>query len=292
MSIMGKSDPEKQKHYRPDIDGLRAIAILAVIAYHAGIPGFSGGFVGVDVFFVISGFLITRLLIEEARVTGTIHFLGFYSRRMKRLMPAFFSVVIGTLALILILAPGMEDSIRFANSIKWSMIGFANVFFKKNTGGYFDGASEEMPFLHFWSLAVEEQFYLVWPLLILACYRKKPGVVLSLLTLMSLVASEALVRNGSSPSAFYLMPFRAWELGLGGLMTFIPLSFSQWIGNFVRNVFSALGLAAIAFSVSAYGTSTLFPGLSAFVPTLGTAFLLLAGLGRNAISRGLANPLF
>jgi peptidoglycan/LPS O-acetylase OafA/YrhL len=282
----------EKNFYRSDIDGLRAIAILTVVLYHANFSWMSGGFVGVDVFFVISGFLITRLLLAEAKGTGTIQFASFYARRMKRLMPAFFAVVLGTLILLLFIAPGMEDSIRFANSIKWSMVGFANLFFKRNTGGYFDGPSEEIPFLHFWSLSVEEQFYLVWPLLIWFAVKKRPAMMLGLLTLVSFAFSVFQMHENQVSSAFYLMPHRAWELGVGGLLAF-NLSSSKRFSSGMGNWMSLVGMALIGYATLTFNHQTVFPGVSALFPVMGTALLILGGsTASNFVSVALSNSVF
>ena len=138
--------------YRPEIDGLRAIAILAVVAYHVGVPGARGGFVGVDVFFVISGFLITSLLLEEHRRLGTIDLLGFYARRARRLLPAFVLVVLATLLLgVVFLLPVKDEQSSLASSAVHAAIYTSNHFFARHTGGYFDGPSDLMPLLHTWS---------------------------------------------------------------------------------------------------------------------------------------------
>jgi peptidoglycan/LPS O-acetylase OafA/YrhL len=158
-------------NYRPDIDGLRAVAILAVILYH-GHLFLSGGFVGVDVFFVISGYLITQLLVEQLKDKGQLNLQDFYVRRIRRLLPAIFFLIIVCIVLWFKFLLGFpEDTKLFINSIKYSIFGMANIFFAENAGGYFNGASDEMPLLHFWSLAVEEQFYLAYPIFILLINR-------------------------------------------------------------------------------------------------------------------------
>ena len=218
----------ESKNYRPDIDGLRAIAVFVVVAYHAGFSGFTGGYVGVDVFFIISGFLITGMLYAEAENTGTISLEYFYAKRFKRLYPALLFVIAITIVAWAIFFLGIPSkTLSFIKSIRYSIFGFANIFFKKNTGGYFDLASEEMPLLHFWSLAVEEQFYFLWPLLILICskikfryliLKNKVLIALSILVVTSFITSEYLILNNRSNEAFYYMHAPAWELGLGGLL--------------------------------------------------------------------------
>jgi hypothetical protein len=289
--------------YRPDIDGLRAIAISSVVAYHAGLPGFSGGFVGVDVFFVISGFLITRLLIKEIEETGGLSFSKFYSRRFKRLMPAFLAMMLGTLILILWFTPGLEDSDKFIASIKWSAIGLANLFFKRNTGGYFDGPSEEMPLLHLWSLSVEEQFYFFWPLLLMipiwfskgrTVVKKATPVLLCGVTLISFLSALISMKHKGESDAFYLMPYRAWELGIGGLLSlFSAPKVSGKLPEGTASLLSVAGLGSIFYGVIAYSHQTPFPGITALAPVLGTAALILGGaLSTNPVSKLLSNQVF
>jgi peptidoglycan/LPS O-acetylase OafA/YrhL len=271
-------------HYRADIDGLRAIAVLLVIAYHAGIPGLGGGFVGVDVFFVISGFLITQLLLAELDQRGKISLSRFYERRFKRLLPALFTVILCTVVISVIFLPGFHDSRKYFASVRWAVGGAANIFFLRNTGGYFDDAKNTMPFLHLWSLGIEEQFYLFWPILLTLVYRhlrKKTVWALSLLIIFSFLAAQHLVHNGQSNRAFYLMPDRAWELGIGALLVFLPpcqkmLRPFYFIGAIALLILPALG----------YSAQTPFPGITALLPVLSAALFIWSGNG----SGPLANP--
>lgn len=201
--------------YRPEIDGLRAIAVLSVVLYHAGIG--AAGFVGVDVFFVISGYLITSLLLKEHAATGSIDLLAFYARRVRRIFPAAAVVVLATLgASALLLEP--EAQAQTAKSAGAALAFVANAFFQFTTGGYWDGASEEMPLLHLWSLSVEEQFYFVWPAMLLLVRSRKAMLVLAV---ASLGLAEFWVWRGSS-AAFFQMPARFWELAAGGLLAAMP----------------------------------------------------------------------
>lgn len=157
--------PRSKIAYRPDIDGLRAIAVLSVCAYHFGVRSLAGGFVGVDIFFVISGYLITSNVAKEIK-EGHFSFVSFYKRRVRRLLPAYFVVAFSTMAAgyYFLLPEGFES---LASQVIYSTFGAANFFFLWNSGGYFDAPTTLMPMLHMWSLAVEEQFYLVWPALLL-----------------------------------------------------------------------------------------------------------------------------
>ncbi len=220
-----------ERKYRPDIDGLRAIAIISVIAYHAGFPGFSGGFVGVDIFFVISGFLITSLLFNEAMVAGgRVHLGAFYARRVRRLMPAGLLVVAVTLLLgAFVLSPASDEQRNLARmAIAYSYFG-SNFYFFRTTGGYFDAPSFSLPLLHTWSLAVEEQYYLIWPLITVLIFRLAGGQrterfmrsrsmwVLGTLLIASLALSVG-TTHAHQNFAFFLLPTRVWEFAIGGIV--------------------------------------------------------------------------
>jgi len=242
----------------PEIDGLRAVAVLAVALYHANVPGFSAGYLGVDIFFVISGYLITGLLHNEAQHTGRIDFLAFYARRFRRLLPALGIVLIATiLAAWLILFPA--ELPRLSKAATAVLLMFSNIHFMQYSGGYFDPSVDVMPLLHTWSLSVEEQFYLFWPLLLAACFilaRKLTWKVDHLLAItlgISITTSFAywLINLGNNPNnAFYLMPARVWELALGGLINFMPgaARHQRRPSTPVRQL-SSLALAIIFFTV-------------------------------------------
>jgi peptidoglycan/LPS O-acetylase OafA/YrhL len=212
------------KYYREDIDGLRALAITSVIFYHANFSVFSGGFVGVDVFFVISGFLITRLLASEILASGTLSFSRFYGRRMKRLLPPLVVVLVATLLLWEFFVPGVRDEIgKLSASARYSVFGLGNIYFLKNTDGYFDGNANEKPLLHLWSLGVEEQFYFVWPWVIFLAYRIKQQLkhvllLAILIWILSFVGAHQYLSLGKKSEAFYLPGLRAWELMTGAIV--------------------------------------------------------------------------
>lgn len=259
--------------YRPDIDGLRAIAVLAVVFYHFGIGGISGGFVGVDVFFVISGFLITGIIHREIE-QGKFTFTGFYERRIRRIFPALFTVLATTLvAGSWLLLP--SDLVLLGKSTLATLFFSSNIFFWRNSG-YFDSGSELNPLLHTWSLAVEEQFYIGLPILLIVVYRYarawlKPIIaVLALLSFIGCVLIQGLWPAG----AFYLLPFRAWELLLGSYLAVggLPSVSKPWL----RELVSGFGFALLTAGFFLIKAGPQFPGWQALVPVLGTGMLIYA----------------
>jgi len=264
-------------HYRPEIDGLRAVAVLAVIFFHAGLS-VTGGYIGVDVFFVISGFLITSLIIKDLE-GGTFTLANFWERRVRRIIPAMVVVVVATLvAGWFLLLPSDYESL--GRSAVWQAIFAANIYFWLNTG-YFAGSAEGQPLLHTWSLAVEEQYYVLVPLLLLGLFRMgvfhRRNVMLLLCAAgiaISLVVSVYGVERHPS-AAFYLLPTRAWELLCGAFVALIP---SAWIlrTRLSREVVSFLGISCILIPCCLYTKATPFPGLAALLPCIGTAMYIWA----------------
>lgn len=207
--------------YRPDIDGLRTIAVIGVLLYHVGVPGFSGGFVGVDIFFVISGFLITRILVAEVSETGTVSFSRFYARRARRLFPAMLTTVVVSMTFGFLLFSA-EQYERLAASAVFTLVSFSNVFFWWGTS-YFDAEAVTKPLLHTWSLSVEEQFYFIWPALMLLVMTRARGAALAViiaLAAISLIFCEYLLMLDQS-AAFYLLPGRIIELAMGAAMVWL-----------------------------------------------------------------------
>ncbi len=266
--------------YRPEVDGLRAVAVLAVLLFHAGVPGFRGGFVGVDVFFVISGYLITRLILGE--LDGDRFSFGrFYGRRARRLFPAMFATLAATFGVSLfVLSPAHLEEASL--SLVQALFSTSNILFW-SLSGYFDSASMAKPLLHTWSLGVEEQFYLLWPVSVFLAYRwlRRRGVLVLIVAvgLASLVAAE--VAAGRAPdAAFFLTPFRMCELALGGLCLWV-----EGVGRsrgWLREGATIAGLALVGFAVAEFTPEHRFPGLAAMVPCGGTALALVAGRGRIA----------
>jgi peptidoglycan/LPS O-acetylase OafA/YrhL len=273
--------------YRPDIDGLRAIAVAIVVAFHAGVPGFTGGFVGVDVFFVISGFLITGLLVNELRATGSISLSRFYARRVRRLLPALAVVLASTLLLgsVLLLSVAGEQQ-DLAKSALAAALSASNIFFWLGSN-YFSVRADLMPLLHTWSLSVEEQYYLVWPTLLIVLMlvsRQRwsvfMGLVWAVLLLVGITTFVANVHMTTTdpPGAFFLMPMRAWEFALGGALMLAAPSIERW-STFVRSLLFVVGIVLIGVATVMLDNTVAYPGTAVLLPTLGTVALIAAGCG-------------
>ncbi len=265
--------------YRADIDGLRAVAVLAVVIYHARAPVLPGGFVGVDVFFVISGFLISGILFTRLD-RGRFSLLDFYRRRVQRIAPAMFVVVAATLAAACwLLLP--QDAANTARAAVFSVASLANVYFwLYQDQGYFAADSRELPLLHLWSLGVEEQFYLVWPLVLLAIgqgWRTRAFIAWSAAAAVASFVLGDLLFAWDPSFVYYLLPTRAGELLVGALVSALLLGGRVDIAPERRAWIGLAGAVAIGASLFLYDDATIFPGLRALLPTLGTAALLLAG---------------
>jgi peptidoglycan/LPS O-acetylase OafA/YrhL len=270
--------------YRPDIDGLRAVAIIPVVLYHAGVPALSGGFVGVDVFFVISGFLITGLIQPEI-AEGRFSLLTFYERRIRRIFPALFAVILACAMAATVRLPA-ADMLAFANSVAAAALFVSNMLFASQVG-YFDAPAELKPLLHTWSLGVEEQFYLLFPALLLLFRRQSIGrvsIAVALIAAASFACSVYYVRH-SPDSAFYLGPWRAWELSLGVLAAFGTLP--QFRRQASRELAALVGLGLIACSAVALSRSDPFPGVNALYPCVGAFLVIQAGIGGRTVVNAL-----
>jgi len=278
--------------YRKEIDGLRALAVLAVVIFHVGVTQLSGGYLGVDVFFTISGFLITSILIRDL-TSERFSFKHFYLRRIRRLIPALLVTIICTwIAGLFFLTP--DHLVHLSKSSITAAFSISNIFFWMDAG-YFSDAALNKPLLHSWSLSVEEQFYLIWPALLLFLVgltrdkssKKILWIVIFILSALSILAAE--LSLGYNPStSFYLTPFRIAEFGIGALC--IPL-----LTHFERNkLLSTLsfwfGVSVILLCFIAYESSTRFPGLNSLVPSLATGAVILGG--RKAFGQVvLSNPI-
>ena len=266
--------------YRPDIDGLRAVAVGTVVLFHAQLGIFPGGFVGVDVFFVISGYLITSIIARELDA-GTFSLLSFYERRIRRIFPALLVVIAACLVV-----GAWRLTPRHYNSLAESAlaaIGFHSNFYFAGKAGYFMPSAETLPLLHTWSLGVEEQFYVVAPLLLMALWRYRTSVtpVLAVLIAVALAAS-IWGTSRDSDTAFYLPHTRAIELMIGMALGvgLVPTVRSQP----ARQILSAVGILMVAASASLYTNATPFPGAAALVPCLGSALVIHCAGGTHGTS--------
>lgn len=275
--------------YRPEIDGLRALAVLSVIFFHAGFQLFRGGFIGVDIFFVISGYLITTIILAELE-NGGFSLLNFYERRARRILPALYVVMAVCLPVAwLWLMP--SDLEEFLNSAMAVLVFASNIFFWHQSD-YFDVATELKPLLHTWSLGIEEQFYVLFPIGLLWAWRLGRKKVVGLLAIVSLL-SLGLAHHGahSHPTAaFFLLPTRGWELAMGALIAFYlegkERAHFPWA---LYQTFSLVGLGLITYGVLALSKETAFPGLSALIPTVGAGLLILFASPETLVGRFLMN---
>jgi peptidoglycan/LPS O-acetylase OafA/YrhL len=259
--------------YRADIDGLRAVAVLSVLAYHAGLAKISGGFVGVDVFFVISGYLISSIVFSEI-AESRFSVIRFYERRIRRIFPALFVMLgVSSVFAMIYLLPG--ELINYSRSMLAATLSVSNFYFWRHSG-YFDLPLSQ-PLLHTWSLAVEEQFYICFPLFLVLVRRFAPrrlATAVVVIFVASLLAS-AIVVSRHEQTAFYMLYTRAWELLLGTILSLglLPRMQSAWL----RNLATITGLGMIGYSLLVYTQYTIFPGLNALAPCVGSALIIWAG---------------
>lgn len=270
--------------YRPDVDGLRAVAVLSVVAYHS-VPNLApGGYVGVDVFFVISGYLITKLIAADIE-RGRFSVASFYVRRTKRIMPALFVVLASTLAMGLVIATPLELS-ALGRTLAATAAFVSNIAFWQDTG-YFDTLAETKPLLHTWSLAVEEQFYLLWPIALRAIYGRRFSWAAIWSVMAASFAVSVYFTAVHQPTAFFLLPPRAWELMIGAALALgmvPPVAAGKW-----REGLAAAGLLLIVTALLGLDRDSAFPGWNALLPCLGAALVIASGeRGDSAVARLLA----
>jgi peptidoglycan/LPS O-acetylase OafA/YrhL len=273
------------EEFRPDIEGLRAVAILLVLLFHAGVAGFSGGFVGVDIFYVISGFLITSLILRELRATRTVALAAFYARRARRLLPAAALVLLVTVVVSALVLPPLRLP-DVAVDAAWAALYVSNLRFALQATDYLQADSAPSPILHFWSLGVEEQFYFFWPALLLFVFSSRNGGLRRVMPAIALIGGASLalaiwMTGVSVPWAFFSLPTRTWELAIGALiaagaarlalMPAVAAALAGWTG-----------LAMVILSARMLDGATPYPGTAAILPVAGTGLVLLAGLRRPA----------
>jgi peptidoglycan/LPS O-acetylase OafA/YrhL len=275
--------------YRAEIDGLRAIAVFPVILFHAGFEHFNGGFVGVDVFFVISGYLITSIILAE-KEQGTFSLVNFYERRARRILPALFLVMFVSLpfAWLWLLPSDMKD---FSQSLVAVSTFASNILFWHETG-YWGAANELKPLLHTWSLAVEEQYYVLFPLFLALLWRFRERWMLSsfiVIAAISLIASQWGAYNNPSAN-FFLLPTRGWELAIGACIAFYFMYQKQSIRTLLSHklideVFGLVGLLMIGYAVYTFDKTVPFPSVYALIPTIGAALIIFFSSPETLIGR-------
>lgn len=275
--------------YRADIDGLRALALSLVILFHANIPLLTGGYIGVDVFFVISGFLITIIIAKEVN-TGTFSYRNFYVRRIKRLLPALVFMLMGvTIPAYLMMFP--DDFETYAKSMAHTFFGLNNFFLWNQTTGYFAENTELFPLLHTWSLAVEEQFYLIWSALFVLMHRflRQNAIMLANIALLVIfLALSIYLTKHYSHSAYYLLPARTFEFLLGAFLA-VQYDKIPKLSVRVNHVLSILGLGLILVPSFLLTSNSNFPGLNALWPCVGAVLLIISG--KHATDIGIVNRL-
>jgi len=270
--------------FRPDIEGLRSLAVLLVLVYHGQFGIIDGGFIGVDVFFVLSGFLITALLLRELSTTGTVSLSNFWARRARRLLPASGLVIIATLVGSRFLLDGLSQGDLGRDAVAACLF-VANIRFWKVGTDYLSEGLRESPLLHFWTLAVEEQFYLVWPGLLIVLVRfarlsrKALGVVIGVMWVVSFIACVKLTHD-SQPWAFFMLPTRAWELLTGAALALVGGQVLR-SNRHLAGVLGWVGVAMIGVASLVFSTTTSFPGYAALLPVVGTALVVNAGMVPN-----------
>ena len=279
--------------YRKDIDGLRAIAVISVILFHAGVTSFSGGFVGVDIFFVISGFLITSIITSQLD-EGSFSLINFYERRARRILPALFFVMLCTLpfAWFWMLPSNLKE---YSQSLVAVPLFTSNILFSI-TNGYFNMVSELKPLIHTWSLAIEEQYYIVFPLLLLLSWKLRRNWIFFGLLTMAIIGLVA-AQWGSSDypdQNFYLLPSRGWEILIGSLVSLSSKYKTKTIGAFIASngqIYSIVGIIMILYAIVMFDKNTPSPSIYTLIPTIGTALILIFSNNMNAVGKILGHKI-
>jgi len=274
--------------YRPEIDGLRALAVLPVILFHAGFSWFAGGFVGVDIFFVISGYLIGYIIFEK-HAAGTFSLLEFYENRARRILPALFVVIFCCVPMAWLWADAAQWD-EFSKSLTWVSLFVSNHFFWGESG-YFAESAELKPLLHTWSLAIEEQYYLVFPLIVMAFFRFGLNRLAGLLITLTLLSfAFCLWFAGQDPDgSFFFAPARVWELLIGAICAIIHIrAKGKTIGSGLANGLSLLGVILILWSIVALNPATAFPSYWTLAPVIGTALIILFACKETLVAQALS----
>tara|TARA_B100000780_G_C21109899_1_gene448450 strand:+ start:12 stop:2051 length:2040 start_codon:yes stop_codon:yes gene_type:complete len=278
--------------YRAEIDGLRAIAVLPVIFFHAGFNIFSGGFIGVDVFFVISGYLITSILLNQLG-NNNFSLKYFYERRARRIIPVLICVILITSILAFVLLTRTELYTYF-KSVNATLLFYSNFYFWKTTP-YFRSESDLEPLLHTWSLSIEEQFYIIFPIILFIFYkffRKYIFILFVFFFFISLFLCQIFSLKTGGTLNFYFTLSRAWELALGGICAYLIFYKEIYLPNILKNLLSLIGLALILFSIFFFDRSTVYPSFYTLVPTLGTALIILYANERSFVKKILSIKIF
>lgn len=270
------------RNYEPEVDGLRALAVLIVVLFHIGFKGFGGGFIGVDIFFVISGYLISRNIIYDIEA-GKFTFKEFYIHRARRIFPAMYATMLFSLIAGFLIFSQI-DLQNFGASLVYASAALQNIFFWHQTD-YWDTSKDYKPILHFWSLAVEEQFYFFWPLFIFLFARalrrhkgKALGITIFIISIVSLAASQYCLSHNMM-AAFYLTPFRVFEFGIGALLLWLS-PFTARMPNTMKEIVVVLSTIAIGFAVKCYSEKMAFPGVAALLPCIAAGAIIAARSAR------------
>lgn len=275
----------EESGFRKDLNGLRALSVALVVIYHAGVMSLGGGYVGVDAFFVLSGYFMTSLILRDI-ASERFSFVEFYTRRARRILPALFAMVLVTSVFAyLFLMP--EELKYYARSVRATALFYSNIQFSRESG-YFDIGSQLKPLLHTWSLSVEEQFYVIFPILLFVVYRLRSRAVLPVLvavTVLSFTASEFVVHSDQT-GAFFGLPYRLWELMLGGL----AVSIGRRPNQFGCEVITAIGIILLLSSALFYTDLTPVPGVASLIPCIGALFIIISGRDSRLAAVLLGNP--